>query len=98
MPIFLVVPSFDGGGAILDSVAQPGPAFVLFTTELFDTSAFHFLRAACEASNLGMAQGAYATPIFSRTQFKQPPFRMFTALRASCSFGPKHLNTLSPSV
>jgi hypothetical protein len=70
IPIFLTSPSFDGGGAILDGVAQLGLAFILFAVGFFDTSVFCFLRAACEALDPGMGWGVYDTPICSRTQFK----------------------------
>jgi hypothetical protein len=70
MPIFLASPDLGGGGTALDGVAQPRPVFTLFMIDFFDTSAFHFLMAACEASELAMGQGAYGTPIRSSTRFR----------------------------
>jgi hypothetical protein len=64
MLIFLAGPDLGGGGAILDSMAWLGPAFALFTVGFFDTLAFHFLTAACEASKPGRGRGAYDTPIY----------------------------------
>jgi hypothetical protein len=57
MLIFLDGPSLNGGGAILDGVAQPGLAFILFVVDFLDTSAFHFMMAAWEASELGTGWG-----------------------------------------
>jgi hypothetical protein len=70
MLIFLAGPDLGSRGTVLDGVAQLGPAFALFTAGFFDTSAFHFFIAACEASELARGQGAYDTPICSRTRFK----------------------------
>jgi hypothetical protein len=50
MLIFLVGPNSGGGGAALDGVAHLGPAFTFFMAGLFNTAAFHFLIAACEAT------------------------------------------------
>jgi hypothetical protein len=93
MLIFLAVMDLGEGGTVLDSVAQPGLAFALFVASFFDTSTFHFLIATYEASEPGRGRGAYDTPIFSRTRFKQPPFGIFAILRASCSFSLKLPNT-----
>jgi hypothetical protein len=49
MLIFLAGLGLDEGDTILDVVAQPEPALALFVVGFFDTSAFHFLLAACEA-------------------------------------------------
>jgi hypothetical protein len=96
MLIFFVGPGVDGGGTVLDGVV--GPTINLFAVGFFDTSSFHFLITACEASEPGMEWGAYDTPIYSRTRFKQPPFGMFATLRASYSFCRKLPNTLSASI
>jgi hypothetical protein len=45
-----------------------------------------------------MGRGAYNTPIYSRTWFKQPPFEMFAVPRVSYSYGPKLPSTLLASV
>jgi hypothetical protein len=66
----LAGPDLGGGNTTLDDMARLGPAFAIFSTSLFDTSAFHFLIAACEASEPGRGQGAYGTLICSRTLFK----------------------------
>jgi hypothetical protein len=97
MLIFLDSPGLGSGGTVLDGMARSGLAFVLFTVGFFDTSAFHFLRATCEASESGTGWGAYGTPICSRTQFKRPPFGMFATLRASCYFVLKLPKTLLTS-
>jgi hypothetical protein len=70
IPVFLAGPGFYGGGTILDGVAQPRPTFVLFASGFFDTSAFHLLRAACEAKELGTGRGAYDTLNCPRTLLK----------------------------
>jgi hypothetical protein len=51
-------------------VAQPDPAFALLAAGFFDTLDFHFLIAACEASEPGRGRGACDTPIYSKNQFK----------------------------
>jgi hypothetical protein len=53
MLILLGGPDLGGGGGVLEHGARPGPAFTLFTTSFFDTTTFHFLIAACEASEPG---------------------------------------------
>jgi hypothetical protein len=89
MLIFLADPDLDDGGTVLDGAAQLGPAFIVFAVGFFDTSTFHFMIAAYEASEPGRGQGAYDTPICSRTQFKRPPFGIIAMQRVSYSFGPK---------
>jgi hypothetical protein len=59
-----------GCGAVLNDIIRPKPAFALFMAGFFDTLAFHFLIAACEALEPGRGRGAYDTPIYSRTRFK----------------------------
>jgi hypothetical protein len=68
--MLLAGPDLGEGGAVFDSGARPGPAFTLFIVDFFDTSAFQFLIAACEALEPGRRRGAYNTPICSRTRFK----------------------------
>jgi hypothetical protein len=71
MPIFLADTDLSGGSDdILDGVAQPDPAFALLAAGFFDTLDFHFLIAACEASEPGRGRGACDTPIYSKNQFK----------------------------
>jgi hypothetical protein len=53
MPIFLAGPILGGGDAVLDGVAHFGSTFAFLAAGFFDTSTFHFLVAACEASELG---------------------------------------------
>jgi hypothetical protein len=53
MPTFLAGPTLGGGGTILDVGARPKPAFAFLATSFFDTSAFHFLLATCEAAEPG---------------------------------------------
>jgi hypothetical protein len=53
MLIFLAGPDLGRDGATLDGVVQPEPAFALFAVGFFDTSAFNFMIAACEASEPG---------------------------------------------
>jgi hypothetical protein len=77
MPIFLAIPDLGGGGTALDGTTQLGPAFTFFVASLFDTSAFHFLIVACEATEPVRGQGENDNPICSRTQFKLPPFGIF---------------------
>jgi hypothetical protein len=98
MPIFLAGLILGGGSVVLDGEAWPEPALALLEAGFFDTSAFHFLLATCEASEPGRGWGAYDTPICSRTQFKRPVFRIIAILRVSYSLGPKLPTTLSASI
>jgi hypothetical protein len=50
---FLVGPTLGGGGTTLDEEARPAPAFTFLATGFSTTSAFRFLLADCEATELG---------------------------------------------